>query len=757
MLSEKDNQKKELNEFKNEILKIIRGLESNLIEKINNYNSDFSENINTFKEKISNLQQDNAYVKNFFYEQKLKLEKIDEYEKFKKKVDNTMVSQDIKLNGLLNEFGKIKNKYDKFIMKNFTVPGFIGISCQFSNISEYLAHNIKEMSKFKNENEQFKLQINDIKIKVDTNYKNLISLIDSGVNRCNNYTNNKEENFKVFIDGKIEEMNSKVMEMKMKNIQMKFNAEKNEDNLKKYFEEIKEMKENLEKEIEEFKNHKEKVKFRNKKKENTIISHNTTIENLFKDENSHLNSKNNQNKIFIRRQKKFKSVVIKKNKKEKIEKEDKEDKEINSDKNLKFIKDEEKSNSKEKNNNNEKKEKNDKNKNKNIEINKEIKDKPKKEKNKEFVKFRMDEIKKINNNSNNIDIEIKEIKQKIKDINSKIKYLINIINSTYQNKSRNIIKMKNQNSNTEPNDIKTKSKILQSNLDYENKNLSDNDELDKNIIFNKNLFKNTKNKTIEIDNNINVKYIEDYCQHKNLNKTNYILNFKNQINEKFFDIINNKSLDNNKYLKDYLLMKNNKNKFFLNENEISRIRPENHSGLLNKKIMEAINILKENNFFKNKFKSNKTIKDNKSLSTKDIKNNLSLNNNFPNFIYNSNNDSDNGQCYSKKKNINKKNINNNMKQIDDDPKIIYKIISLDINNNKKQLNNFRSKSQILKYNKNSKKTDNQYLSPVVDKLYKDYYIKNNKEENISNNNLVPKKIASVFGRTAYFPINDGKN
>ena len=142
-------------------------------------------------------------------------------------------------------------------MKNFTVPGFIGTSCQFGNISEYLSNNIKEMSKCKNENQQFKIQLNDIKIKIDTMYKNLTSLIDSGIKRCNNFTTNKEEIFKNFINGKLEEMNNKAMEMKTKDIQIKLNIEKNENNIKNYFEEIKVMKEILEKLIEEVKNFKD--------------------------------------------------------------------------------------------------------------------------------------------------------------------------------------------------------------------------------------------------------------------------------------------------------------------------------------------------------------------------------------------------------------------------------------------------------------------------------------------------------------------
>ena len=72
--------------------------------------------------------------------------------------------------------------------------------------------------------------------------------------------------------------------------------------------------------------------------------------------------------------------------------------------------------------------------------------------------------------------------------------------------------------------------------------------------------------------------------------------------------------------------------------------------------------------------------------------------------------------------------------------------------NKKINNSINDNNQINKIKKNR-----EYLSPDLDRLYKDYYIKNIiKEEKKHNNIKIPKKIISVFGRTTYAIIKERK-
>ena len=319
---EKETEIRELNSFKNEILKIIRGMESKLMEQINMHSINLSTKITDFDDKMQAFQKDNSSVKNLFIEQKLKLEKINEYERFQKKIDNMIITHDIRINRVTDQLDNIKSKVDKILFENLTVSGFIGPSCQYRNIGDYLSYNIKEMSKYKSEKDQMKFDINNNRQKMDIMHKNLITLIDAGVNRSNNYTNNRQEILNSSIEGKLEEMNNKIIDMKMRDIQTKIDIEKMYSEIKTYLEEIKIIKNKIEKNSfeEEEKNNKEndkenkKIRIKDRRK-STHLNENINTNEIN-------NNKYNFNKIEMKKERKY-SINMKSFKREKrIEKEE---------------------------------------------------------------------------------------------------------------------------------------------------------------------------------------------------------------------------------------------------------------------------------------------------------------------------------------------------------------------------------------------------------------------------------------------------
>ena len=797
MNSNRENTNIELNNFKNEILKMIRNIESKLIEQMNFRNIDITTKINSLHDKLLFLQEDNTTIKNFFTNYKLKIEKINEFESFRKKTESIILTHDIRLNRVLDDLENVRSKYDKMILDNLTVAGFIGPSCQFRNISDYISNNIKESSRIKSEKEKLKLEISNVKVKIDSMYPNLLTLIDASVNRSNNYTNNKQEEFNSLVNGKLEDMNNKIIEMKIRDIQTKNEIEKFEKEFKDNLDILKEIKNKLEKIYEDEKN--------KKNKEN--INYSTFNENTRSISEKNL-YKYNYNKSESKKERKFsmKKKTIKREKK--LEKE-KEKQKIDEKEEIK-----EKETFKKKEEKKEQETISEVNEDKEIELNININ----KEKDKTVEKINESNLYKdieniiigkieednkneitelclnnklINDNLNKYEQEIESIKNNINNINSKIKKLNSALNIQ---KSKNIIVKMDKVTNREPKNVRKKEfNNFQTNSDntkisnhtvenfYQSKFLSENesDENTRNIM-NEKLYKNIAynqynekkvDKNIETDNNV-ISKIYDMGSHFLLDKANNTFvsqgyqtprNLFNKTNYKKY--IKKVEIENNEYnesdssnnLKDLLLSKYNK-KHFLKEKDSTNMKSGNQSSMLDKKIIETINfIVKENKYLKRQLKLNDIIDNNKSLSPKDIsKISLSFSNNNI-FFQNSNNHLRN-EYYSSRNMINK-NANNNLINDGNEKKLYYKILSSGSNKNKKSVNHFRNKKKLLNFDENTEIKSKQYLSPIVDKLYKDYYYKNNnKEENILNNsNIIPKKIVPVFGRTFYLPIKDEKN
>ena len=213
-------------ELKEEILKEIEGK----LEEYQNKN-------NTIIAESNKIIEENKRIFECFLQQKYQLDKLESLEKVVNKCNDTLVSHEIRISNNKNELGVIKTKYDKIVLDNLYVQGFIGPSCQYKNLASYIKNSVSDFSKMKIENELVRRETKDFKIKLDTASKNVTNLVDGGVLRCNNYTDNRINDFHIVLENKIKEIGEKNMDLRMKNIQFQSKLEQQLKDLKNEFEE----------------------------------------------------------------------------------------------------------------------------------------------------------------------------------------------------------------------------------------------------------------------------------------------------------------------------------------------------------------------------------------------------------------------------------------------------------------------------------------------------------------------------------------
>ena len=204
----------EMNQFKEEILKSMREFETKLTSKIEDKESALNNDYQSFIQKINGLMNNNKEMISTIISQKLKLEKIGELENFKNKVDSMLITHEIRIKNSLDEIDKIKTKYDKIIADNLYVTGYIGSSCQYKNMSEYINFNIAEVSRLKMEKEQHKKEIKELKNKFEGIMKTMITMNDNTVKLCNNYTDGKKVQFEKLLETAQFELNQKSIDMR---------------------------------------------------------------------------------------------------------------------------------------------------------------------------------------------------------------------------------------------------------------------------------------------------------------------------------------------------------------------------------------------------------------------------------------------------------------------------------------------------------------------------------------------------------------
>ena len=206
--------KEELSSLREEIFKEIHNVENNMNLKVLKHFQENEDNNKIFIEKFNSLYHKSQTLSDSISSQVVNLDKIKEFDNFRNKIDNIIITHEIRINNNREDIKNMEFKYDKEISENLKVPGFVGPSCKFKNISNYLSFNIDEVSKLKNENESFKKEIKDIKKKLDEIIRTVLNLVDNTNIKMVQYVDTKSKIINQMMDERFKEMSDKIVDFK---------------------------------------------------------------------------------------------------------------------------------------------------------------------------------------------------------------------------------------------------------------------------------------------------------------------------------------------------------------------------------------------------------------------------------------------------------------------------------------------------------------------------------------------------------------
>ena len=237
-----DISSKDLTSLKEEIYKELRKLEQKFDFKINSQSEELSEISIKSNEKMDLIISKNTEILTQFSTQKFKLDKLNEFDSFSNKINDMVISHELRIKKSLSEIEDMKAKYDKAINDNLIVQGFIGNSSKFKNLSEYITFNINEVSRIKIEKDSLKRESKELKSKMDSVMKNLLNIGETAMLHCKEYTDNRQKNMENLVDGKLTNIDNKNLEFRLNILT---NLKKLEEDFGKKFDEMLKMKNEL--------------------------------------------------------------------------------------------------------------------------------------------------------------------------------------------------------------------------------------------------------------------------------------------------------------------------------------------------------------------------------------------------------------------------------------------------------------------------------------------------------------------------------
>ena len=207
----------EVVQVKDELLAKISELEAKLTLKLQQQSTESTNNFITYATKLNDLDQKYTTLSSGIAEQKVKLTKIDEFDAFKRKADDQLITHEIRLNNTMKDLANAKFKYDKMFIDNLTVPGYVGECSQYKTMRDYIDYNIGIVQTLVVAKDKMMSDLKEVKTQSENLMKDFLNMINANTKRCNDYTDNKYEKIFCMLDEYKNDVNEKFMELRVDN------------------------------------------------------------------------------------------------------------------------------------------------------------------------------------------------------------------------------------------------------------------------------------------------------------------------------------------------------------------------------------------------------------------------------------------------------------------------------------------------------------------------------------------------------------
>ena len=235
--------------YREEFLKEMKNLKNETEKKFEEINTKTNTSLIELDTKLNTITQQNTKLINSYAEIIVKLEKLKELDIFKKKIEGQMITHEIRLNNTMKDLSDSKFKYDKIFIDNLLVPGFIGPQSQFKTMGDYIHDNIINVSGLNTIKEQMKKDIKEIKSRIENMTKEILTIVNSASQRCNDYSDNKNKMLENDIKLEIKNNSEKIMDVRMQNVKAAMQLEKKTKELENEWIKVGDIRNDIEKKL----------------------------------------------------------------------------------------------------------------------------------------------------------------------------------------------------------------------------------------------------------------------------------------------------------------------------------------------------------------------------------------------------------------------------------------------------------------------------------------------------------------------------
>ena len=227
----------------------IRKIEEVLNSKLESTTSSLTEKVEELITQMTRIETQFNHITSNLQEYKIKMDKVDDLVIFKTKITDQLTSHEIRINDTAKDLSNTKYKYDRIVLDNLKVPGFIGENCDFPNLKSYIISNRKDIAELKKFSDKTNLDLSSYKNKLESLIKQFTSQLTQFSDQQIEYSNQMKKLTMEYVDNCITNVEERIQELRIDNIKGSKTLIEKSDELKNELENVLNFKEEIKKDF----------------------------------------------------------------------------------------------------------------------------------------------------------------------------------------------------------------------------------------------------------------------------------------------------------------------------------------------------------------------------------------------------------------------------------------------------------------------------------------------------------------------------
>ena len=248
---EKVYQNQDLNIFKEDILNYLKERDKSIFDLIKSYKEKIDKTENNYLDLTKRISNNYSDIISSQAEINNRLDKLNSYESFSIKTNDQLISHEIRINNLREDYNKSVQKYDKIYLDNLELPGYIGKYSKYKNCQVFFEGVIKELNKLNSYREKNIIDLKAYKEKLEQIIKTFNNLVDNNNKSQIKYINEINERNNKECKSMIESLGERITDMRIENSRYAVELIGKSINLTKEWDKIQQIKEEIMKEFNE--------------------------------------------------------------------------------------------------------------------------------------------------------------------------------------------------------------------------------------------------------------------------------------------------------------------------------------------------------------------------------------------------------------------------------------------------------------------------------------------------------------------------